>query len=144
MSESAAPLRGIVVGHAGMAQGLVEAVRHITGIEEDALVAVSNHGLSPEELADEIARHLDAGTAILFTDLQTGSCGFAARRLTRNRPDVAVVCGVNLPLLVDFAMNRDRPAAELLARLVEKGRGSIVAIDPPAPDENARRALSGG
>ena len=35
MSDPASTMRGIIVAHGDMAQGLVTAVRHITGAEED-------------------------------------------------------------------------------------------------------------
>ena len=143
MSE-AQPLRGIVIAHGDMAEGLVTAVRHITGIEEGVLVPLSNRECSPEDLTKRVADQLDGGPAVLFTDLQAGSCGFAARRLTRERPDVPVVCGVNLPLLVDFVMHRDMDPRALLERLVEKGRGSIVAIQPTDSGAHGGSALSRG
>lgn len=143
MSDAVA-LRGIVIGHADMAEGLVAAARHITGIEEDVLVPLSNRERSPEDLARTIADHLEGGPAVLFTDLQSGSCGFAARRLTRDRPDLVVLCGVNLPLLVDFVMHREMPIDELVARLVEKGRSSIVAIQPSGSGAHGGPAVSGG
>lgn len=144
MSEGRPPLRGIVIGHADMAEGLVAAVRHITGIADDVLIPLSNRERSPEDLAALIAEHLEGGPAVLFTDLQSGSCGFAARRLTRERPDLAVICGVNLPLLVDFVMNREMEPRDLLARLVDKGRGSIVAIQPTDSGAHGGTALSRG
>ncbi len=144
MSEARAALRGIVIGHADMAEGLVAAARHITGVEEDVLIALSNRERSPEDLAALIAGHLEGGPAVLFTDLQSGSCGFAARRLTRERPDLAVVCGVNLPMLVDFVMNREMEAGDLVARLVDKGRGAIVAIQPTDSGAHGGSALSRG
>lgn len=137
-------LRGIVIGHADMAEGLVAAVRHITGVEEGALVPLSNRECSPDDLAARVARHLEEGPAIVFTDLQSGSCGFAARRLTRERPDLAVVCGVNLPLLVDFVMHRDMSPPELVARLVDKGRASIIAIQPTDSGAHGDSALTRG
>ena len=143
MSE-ALPLRGIVIAHGDMAAGLVTAVRHITGVEEGALIPLSNRERSPDELARLVAEQLEGGPAVLFTDLQSGSCGFAARRLTRERPDVPVVCGVNLPLLVDFVMHRDMAPRPLLERLVEKGRGSIVAIQPTDSDAHGGSAVSRG
>ena len=128
MSEPAAQIRGIVIAHGDMADGLITAVRHITGVEEDVLVPLSNRERSPDELAALVTDALQGGAAILFTDLPSGSCGFTARRLTRDRPDLPVICGVNLPLLVDFVMHRDMELQELVQRLVDKGRGAIVAF----------------
>jgi mannose/fructose-specific phosphotransferase system component IIA len=38
------------------------------------------------------------------------------------------VCGVNLPILLDFVFNRHLPLDELVPRLVEKGKGSIKPL----------------
>jgi len=141
MSETPA-LRGIIVAHGDMAQGLVTAVRHITGAEEDVLVPITNRECSPDQLSGRIADALEGGPAIVFTDLQTGSCGFAARRLTRDRTDVAIIGGVNLPLLVDFVMNRGMEPRALVDRLVEKGRGSIVAFKPTDSGAHGGSAVS--
>ena len=141
MSDSPG-MRGIIVAHGDMAQGLVTAVRHITGAEDDVLVPITNRECSPDELSGRIAAALEGGPAIVFTDLQTGSCGFAARRLTRERTDVAIIGGVNLPLLVDFVMNRGMEPRALVERLVEKGRGSIVAFQPTDSGAHGGSAVS--
>lgn len=143
MSEAPTSLRGIVIAHGDMADGLVTAVRHIAGVEEGVLVPLSNRERSPDELATLVERELASGPAILFTDLPSGSCGFAARRLTRDRPDVPVICGVNLPLLVDFVMHRDMEPGALVERLVEKGRCSIVAFQPTPSGTHGGTALPG-
>jgi mannose/fructose-specific phosphotransferase system component IIA len=41
------------------------------------------------------------------------------------------VCGVNLPILLDFVFHRDLPVDELVSRLVGKGRDGIRTL--PAP-----------
>ena len=142
MSEAGRGVRGVVIAHGDMAEGMVTAVRHITGVEDGVLVPLSNRERSPEDLAALVAAQLEGGPAILFTDLQSGSCGFAARRLTRDRPDVPVICGVNLPLLVDFVMNREMDLRALVDRLVDKGRGSIVAIQPTESGAHGGSAVS--
>lgn len=119
------PVRGIVVAHGTMAEGLVEAVRDITGADASALVAVSNRGLSPQTLADRVRAAASGGPAIVFTDLPSGSCGFAGRLLARESPRLAMVCGVNLPMLLDFYTHRDTPLEELVPRLLAKARAAI-------------------
>jgi PTS system mannose-specific IIA component len=123
MSE---PVVGLVVSHATLAEGLVQSVRQIAGAEADALRAVSNEGCGPEALQKTVREALGDGPGIVFTDMPSGSCAFAARRLTLDRDDTAVVCGVNLPMLLDFVFHRDLPLPELVDRLVSKGKSAIT------------------
>jgi mannose/fructose-specific phosphotransferase system component IIA len=123
MSE---PVRGVVLAHASLAAGLVASVRSISGAEEGVLVALSNDGCGPESLQERLSAALPADApAIVFTDLGSGSCAFAARRIALGRPDTGIVTGVNLPLLLDFVFQRELPLAQLVERLVEKGRTGI-------------------
>ena len=130
MSEAGA--RGVVVGHGTMAMGMVDAVRRIAGVAEDVLVALSNEGKGPDTLRDELARIVGSGTVVVFTDMHAGSCAVAARVACRSENRRAVVCGVNLPMLLEFAFHRDDPLEELVPRLVEQGRASITAHGPHA------------
>jgi mannose PTS system EIIA component len=124
MSDGAG-VRGILLGHGGMPEGMVDAVRHITGCDREALTAVSNRGMSPDALAAEVRNLAGDDPTILFTDLSSGSCGFVAHRLTHTVPGMVVVSGVNLPLLIDFVMNRERPLEELVPRLLARGRAAM-------------------
>ncbi|HSL68840.1 MAG TPA: hypothetical protein VK864_01295 [Longimicrobiales bacterium] len=139
MSE--ASVRGVVLAHGNMAAGMVDAVRQITGIDADLLVPISNRGLSPEALAAEVRAHVQ-GATIVFTDLQSGSCGFAARRYCLDLPDVVVISGVNLPILLEFAMLRDLPLPELVPRLLHKARAAITSSSHTA-DPHEHRVVSG-
>lgn len=122
-------IRGVVVAHSRLADALVHAVRDIAGIDEEALVALSNEGLPPDAIRDRLAALLDAdGPAIIFTDLREGSCGIAAQRLCITRPDHVVLTGVNLPMLLDFAMKRHLSLGDLVARLVDRGRSAVEAL----------------
>ena len=123
MSE---PVRGLVVSHASLAEGLVQSVRQIAGVEAGALRAVSNDGCGPEALQGAVRDALGDGPGIVFTDMPSGSCAFAARRLTIDRPETAVVSGVNLPMLLDFVFHRDLSLPELVDRLVSKGKAAIT------------------
>jgi mannose/fructose-specific phosphotransferase system component IIA len=140
--EGAAPLlRAVLLGHGTMPDGLVDAVRHITGCEADVITPVTNRGKSPETLAAEVSAALQDGAGVVFTDLQSGSCGFVARRLLHSAPGLVVVSGVNLPVLVEFAMNRHLPVAELVPRLLAKGRAAIGCA-PAELEDHERRAAS--
>lgn len=123
MSE---PIRGFIVAHASLAEGMVAAVRQIAGVADDALQPLSNEGRGPEGLIEAVRIAVGDAPVVLFTDLGSGSCAFAARRIALDRPNTAVVCGINLPLLLDFVFHRELPLPELIDRLVEKGRGGII------------------
>ncbi len=124
MSE---PLRGVVVSHAALAQALVAAVTAITGVE-GALVAVSNEGCDYPGLARRLHQAVGgggAGPAVLFIDLPGGSCLTGAAKYARGRPDLAVVTGVNLAMLLDFVFHRDESPAAAARRAADTGGKAI-------------------
>ena len=123
-------VRGLVLAHGGMAEGMVDAVTRISGVSGEDLKALSNNGMSPETLQAEVNEVLGKGPVIIFTDLPSGSCALTARLCCREEMEAAVVFGVNLPILLDFVFHRDLPLKELVPRLLEKGRGSVRS----APD----------
>jgi mannose/fructose-specific phosphotransferase system component IIA len=130
MSEDA--IRGVVVAHGAMAQGLVDAVRRIAGSAADGLVALSNEGMGPDELQAALRDVGGPGPVVIFADMYSGSCGMAAFASCRDcpRPQV-VICGVNLPLLLDFVFHRELPLDALVDRLVQKGREGVRPLPSP-------------
>ena len=134
MSDDApkAGARGVVVGHGAMAAGMVDAVRRIAGVGDDVLVSVSNEGKGPDALKQELAGIVGNGPVVVFTDMHAGSCAVAARVACRAGPQSAVVCGVNLPMLLDFVFHREVPLPELVEKLVREGRAAITAHPPHA------------
>ena len=118
-------VRGVIVGHGDMPRGLVDAVRRIAGEAAEGLVAVSNDAKGPEALRREVDAAAGEGRAIVFVDLQSGSCGLAAAYACRGSAHRAVICGVNLPMLLDFVFHRELAMDALVVRLVEGGRAAI-------------------
>lgn len=141
MSEGS-PVRGVLLGHGDMPAGMVDAVRHITGCEPEALLPVSNRGRSPEALADAVSEALGAGAGIVFTDLPSGSCGFVARRLAQAHPGVIVISAVNLPMLIEFVMQRTSPLDRLVPKLLSRGRAAIGCSQPDL-EAHDHRAVPG-
>ncbi len=136
------PVRGIVLTHGTMCHGMVDAVRKITGVEEEALMALSNDGLGPDALLRMVSEVTGEGPVVVFTDLQTGSCALAARFACRNPGTRTVVFGANLPMLLDFVFHRHLPLDALVERLVERGKAGIRALEPEVSD--AHRPPPGG
>ena len=120
------PVRGIVAGHGTFASGIISAVEQITG-RGAQFVPVSNTGLCLDDIQGALARTLDAtGARVIFTDLPAGSCTMAVRRMLRERPGVLLVTGVNLSLLLDFAMQDAADPAQAVQTALDRGRASMV------------------
>ncbi|KPK05081.1 MAG: hypothetical protein AMS20_07385 [Gemmatimonas sp. SG8_28] len=124
MSE---PLKAVVISHSGVAAALVEAVQAIAG-DTGPFVTVSNAGATRESLCADLSAAVGTGPAVIFVDMPGGSCLYAAMAGIKDRDDVAVVAGVNLPMLLDFAFHRDLTPAEAANHAVEAGTKSIRAL----------------
>jgi mannose/fructose-specific phosphotransferase system component IIA len=120
------PLRGVIVSHAGVAQALVAAVQGIAGVS-DALVPVSNEGCDRDALFQTLSAAVGEDPAVLFIDLPGGSCLTSAASYARGRPQLAVVTGVNLAMLLDFVFHRDMPPAEAARHAAAAGSRAIRA-----------------
>ena len=103
MSELVA---GVVISHGELAKAFVDAVRRITG-QDGVLTPVTNVGCSRETLRARLTAALSGGPTVVFVDMPAGSCLQAAVAEVQSRPDVWVVSGVNLPMLLDFVYHRD-------------------------------------
>lgn len=124
-------LAGVIVTHAGLATALNEAVARVAG-DTSALVTVSNDGCSAEEIRARIAAALDGkrddGT-IVFVDLAGGSCAVASLLALGERDRVRILSGVNLAMLVDFALRRgDLSLDAMVERLLQRGKASIQEL----------------
>ncbi len=119
---------GVVVAHGRLGEGLLSALTRVAGAQ-DNLWAVSNDDLDTESLMAEIESLLaerGAGReAILFSDLDGGSCCQACRRLLGLDSVRAVFYGVNLPLLIEFVFLQHLPFDEFSAALLTKSRGAL-------------------
>ncbi len=125
-------VRGVLLSHGKLAEGLVDAVRRITDLDEDVLVAMSNEGQNPQGLAERVDVLVGSAPIVVFTDLGTGSCALTAQLTCRDQDRRAVVFGMNLPMLLEFVFHRELSLSELVPRLLTKGREGVKTADPPS------------
>jgi PTS system N-acetylgalactosamine-specific IIA component len=118
--------RAIVAAHGNLAEGFVSAVSRIAGPAAAArLVPFSNATLGGPELVDALRQAVESSQAqVVFTDLPAGSCTIAARRIAHDLPEIAVICGANLPMLLTFVMAPVGGRATLHLA-VERGQSAI-------------------
>jgi len=119
-------VRGVVVGHGGVAAALVAAAEEISGMH-GVLFPVSNSGLGKVDLERRVLEAVGEGPAVIFVDLPSGSCLFAAMRQLPSHPDVRVVTGVNLVMLLEFLFHREQSPEEVARRAAESGSKGIGA-----------------
>jgi N-acetylgalactosamine PTS system EIIA component len=129
----------VVAGHGEFAAGLISAVQQISGVGS-VFHGISNASLSASEL-DAALHHalVTTNASVVFTDLPAGSCTIAARRLGRELPDLVVVTGTNLPMLLDFALKRADGEGSM-ERVAGKGRDAIAVMPSATRREEGERA----
>jgi mannose/fructose-specific phosphotransferase system component IIA len=124
MSEK---LSGVVVAHTELAEALLAAVRAIAG-DEIGLVAVSNRGSDRAALLRRLEEAVAGRPTLVFTDMPGGSCAHTAAHLARGRPELRVVTGVNLAMLLDFVFHRELPLEAAAERAVQTGRVAVGIV----------------
>jgi mannose/fructose-specific phosphotransferase system component IIA len=121
------PYPVLLVAHRGLAEGLLAAAEAILG-ERPPVDHLSNEGKNPRDLGREIDGWLAGhpGPALILADLGFGSCCQTARLVSRDRTGVAVVAGVNLPILLAVVRSHPSPDfATYVRHLVDRGRESV-------------------
>jgi PTS system mannose-specific IIA component len=108
----------VLVGHGGFPQGVLEGAEMILGPQE-GMHAV---GLSPDQDPDDVVDRVrglrqEAGGSpmLLLVDLFGGSPGNAVAAAFLREPDVEVVTGVNLPMVLEVANRRKKAGRDVSA-----------------------------
>ena len=128
----------VIVAHGGLARALLSATEHVVGPQKNA------HAVAIEPSDDLHARQAEINAlvkavntgkgVVLITDMFGGTPANLALGAISG-PDIEVICGANLPLLVKLAKMRDRPLAEAVRAALDAGHkyiDSAASILDPA------------
>ncbi len=128
----------VIVAHGSLAQSLLDATQHVVGKMHNA------HAVSIEptddlharqaEINDLVARANTGDGVVMITDMFGGTPSNLALGAISG-PDVEVICGANLPLLVKLAKMRERPLETAVSASLEAGHkyiDSAASILDPA------------
>jgi mannose/fructose-specific phosphotransferase system component IIA len=118
-------IQGVVVGHGTLAAALIGAVEQISG-PGSGLVAISNSDCDRGTLEERIIAAATPGPALVFIDMPSGSCHFAAMRRIQTLDQVRVVTGVNLAMLLEFVFHHDGNIDEVARHIAEVGSRAVV------------------
>ena len=141
----------VVIAHAPLASALQQCVEHVYGCEpgvtrrEVRVLDVT----SAEKFETSLARaralvaEVDAGQGVLvLTDAFGATPGNVATQLA-DPGRVAVVAGVNLPMLLRAVCYRAGPLAELVAKAIAGGEQGIVQVNGTTSVQNQANKRAG-
>lgn len=130
----------VVASHGPLAQGVVDSYRFfnddVTQIEALCLKAEDN----PQEfyhVLDQACERVDTGDGVLIlTDIPGGTPANQAQLLFGSR-NIRIIAGVNMLMLLEGAISRMfMNLDELCAHCLEKGRESVINLNPNVNDSD--------
>ena len=119
----------VIVAHGRVGECLMEAVQGILGTQSN-WVAVSNSGMGLGDLNEAVASAV-AGLAsdcevVMISDMPGGSCHHVCQEIVAEGTGVRALTGVNLMMLLEFFVKRDRTGVDELIHMVkERGRDAV-------------------
>lgn len=123
-------IKGIIIGHGNFSQALLNTVEKILGRQEMVDV-ISNESLSCDSLTEILKKSMTPNNQekIIFVDLPGGSCAISCLNLLKENKNLKILCGINLPMLLEFFLLRDKyNVDELVPILLKKAKDNIIAL----------------
>jgi len=131
----------VLVSHGSMAKGMLEALEMISGPAEQMVAFGLYEGESPENLMESIREQLpvlDDGSGVIFFVDMFGASPFnaCARIFLEDQHRYALICGMNLPMLLELGFQREGASVQDLAQAaVNNGKDSIIRFELKSSDD---------
>ncbi len=131
----------IVLTHADLGFGLKNALEGMMG-KQEAFSVISNTGKGKEDLIGTLQKEVEQNNndgVVIFVDMIGSSCWYTAKKVASGIRDglnskstnplgIAIITGVNLPMLVKFFSSRDSLSfSRLVVSIRQEGEKGIVA-----------------
>jgi PTS system mannose-specific IIA component len=119
----------VILTHEDLCFGLKNTLEGMMG-KQEGLIVISNLGLGKDQLCSKLQKAITEERfkegVVIFVDLFGSSCWQMSKDVASQNKNVAVVAGVNLPMLVKFFGKRETLPFEKLVSLVkEEGEKGI-------------------
>lgn len=122
----------LLVTHGNFGKELLKSSELIIGPVEGAEAISFQQGDSFEQLSGRVVEaieRLSEDDLIVFTDMYGGSPFNAVSRVMKNN-NFYHITGINFPLFIDIAVNRDSYSLEEIAeKIIKNGKKSIVFVN---------------
>ncbi len=129
MSKTKSRIGCVIVAHGTVGECLMDAVQGILGSQTGCL-AISNRGMGLPELTETVRKSVGelerTHAVLLITDMPGGSCHHVCQAYLGERPEHRMISGVNLMMLLEFFVKRDRvELPELVALMQERAKDAV-------------------
>ncbi|MCK4223821.1 MAG: hypothetical protein KAX39_01490 [candidate division Zixibacteria bacterium] len=124
----------VILTHGDLCLGLKDALEGIMG-KQEGLSVISNAGLAKEELISALQMRIEQEASnkegvVIFVDMFGTSCWQTAKKvassMSGDQHKIAVITGVNLPMLVKFFSLRESiPISQLVPLIKQEGEKGI-------------------
>ncbi len=122
----------LLVTHGNFGKELLKSSELIIGPVENAESISFRHGESFDSLLKKVEEAVSRNSEedlIVFTDMYGGSPFNAVSRTMKNN-NFYHITGINFPLFIDIAVNRDSYTLEEIAeKIIKNGKKSIVFVN---------------
>jgi len=120
-----------IIAHEDLSFSLIQTVESVLG-KQESVFPYSNKHDNLQLLAQKIKSQIEtlqAEDIVCFTDLRGGSCWTLANIVRKEIPNMTVISGVNLPMLVTYFNNlNELPFEQLMDKVVNDAcRGITIA-----------------
>lgn len=118
----------IVVSHGELAKSLVETSKMLAGDHAFVYALGLESAESTEDFLAKVRALADDGEILFLADLFAGTPFNVCSAVAHGRPNVKVMFGVNLPLLLEAIMSGADKSAEALANHLHACGGATIGI----------------
>ncbi|WEV36748.1 PTS sugar transporter subunit IIA [Lactobacillus sp. ESL0677] len=125
-------MRMLLMSHGQMAQAALGSAELIMGKLDNVKAIGLNPDQGPEDLQKEAEEFLDQGTdkeTVVAVDVLGGTPSNVVIRLFAEYPDIQVISGVNLPLIIEFANQSMMGQGLNKPQLIAMAKDGIVDVN---------------
>ena len=131
----------IIITHGSFAAGLLDAAQLIVGQQENVLTFGLSEGDSIDQLEMDAENGInvlsETGSVLILVDLFGASPFNVSLRLLQRYPEIKIVTGASLPMLIEALMNREfMELGELADHVAQTGREHSKTLDEWMSSDN--------
>lgn len=118
----------ILASHGELSQGMKQTASMIIGDEGNifALSAFRDEDEPVKEQVERVLAEIGCENVYILTDIFGGSVNNDLLQIQQAHPEVHLVTGMNLPLVISIAMQPDQVGATEMAAIIDESRQGII------------------